>query len=122
VRLAGADAWASGTHIWFGDSSLTFDITTACLGGLLFWVYAALVMAESGITRKQRVIGLVVGLVALLAFNLFRIAISVYLEWRTGANVHNYFYFFNMVFVLLIWAGWVRTLRQRPAKVAQPGM
>ena len=69
--------------------------------------------------HKQRLTGLIVGVVALLALNLFRIAISVYVEWRTGANVHNYFYFFNMVFVLLVWAGWARTLRPTPTTVAQ---
>lgn len=113
VRLAGIHALVQGSLIWFTDSPLSFDITTACLGGLLFWVYVALVMAESGITRRQRLVGLAVGLVALLAFNLFRIAASVYLEWLTGDSIHDYFYFFNMVFVLLVWAGWVWSIRPR---------
>jgi hypothetical protein len=77
-------------------------------------------VAEARATGRQRLIGVSIGLLGLLVFNLFRIFISIYLEWRTGVNVHNYFYLINMVFVLLLWAGWVRTLKTGPTKVAQP--
>ena len=93
---------------------IVFKIDVACLGGLLFWAYMALVLAEPRATLRQRLVGLGMGLVGLIVFNLFRISISVYLEWRTGVNVHNYFYLFNMVFVLLLWAGWVRSLKLLP--------
>jgi len=54
-----------------------------------------------------------VGLATLIAFNIFRITLSVYLQERTGVRVHDYFYWFNMLVVLLVWAGWVRTLKPR---------
>lgn len=113
VGLAGVSHSISGPIITLNDPVLTFDITIACLGGVLFWVYSGLVLAESDVTRRQRLIDLVVGLAILAIFNLFRITIGIYLEWRTGVNVHNYFYLFNMLFVLLVWALWVRTLKPR---------
>jgi exosortase/archaeosortase family protein len=116
LGLAGVNHSVSGPIITVNDPLLTFDVTMACLGGVLFWVYLGLVLAESRVTRRQRLIGLTAGLVILVAFNLFRITISIYLEWRTGVNVHNYFYLFNMLFVLLVWAGWVRTLKPSAAK------
>jgi len=112
LGLAGVSHLVSGPIITVNDPTLIFDISVACLGGVLFWAYIALVLAESRVTRRQRLIGLIAGLVILVAFNLFRITISIYLEWRTGVNVHNYFYLFNMVFVLLIWAGWLRILKK----------
>jgi exosortase/archaeosortase family protein len=119
LGLAGVSHSVAGPMITVNDPLLTFDVTMACLGGVLFWVYSGLVLAESGITRRQRLIGLAVGLATLVAFNLFRITTSIYLEWRTGVNVHNYFYLFNMVFVLLVWFGWIRTLKPRPAPTGE---
>lgn len=112
LGLAGVGHSISGPTVTVNDPLLIFDISAACLGGILFWAYIALVLAESGVTRRQRLIGLIVGLLILVAFNLFRITISIYLEWRTGVNVHDYFYLFNMVFVLLVWAGWLRILKK----------
>ncbi len=124
LGLAGVGHSVSGpivTIIRVNDTLLTFDISAACLGGILFWAYIALVLAESGVTRRQRLIGLIAGLLILVAFNLFRITISIYLEWRTGVNVHDYFYLFNMVFVLLVWAGWLRILKKpKKPKAATP--
>jgi exosortase/archaeosortase family protein len=116
LGLVGVGHSVAGPEITVNDPNLTFDVTMACLGGVLFWVYSGLVLAEANITRRQRLIGLAVGLAVLVAFNLFRITISIYLEWRTGVNVHNYFYLFNMVFVLLVWAVWVRTLKPPAAE------
>jgi len=53
-----------------------------------------------------------------LAFNIFRMALSLYLQELTGVYVHDYFYFFNIVFVLLVWAVWTRTLRVKAAVVS----
>jgi exosortase/archaeosortase family protein len=90
---------------------LVFSIDSACLGGMLLWVYTGLVVAEPNLTNKQRIQGIVLGLVILVAFNFLRIFMSIYLEWPTGFRVHTLFYFFNMIFVLLVWAGWLWTLR-----------
>jgi hypothetical protein len=61
-------------------------------------------------TRRQRLLGFGAGLLVLVAFNLFRITTSIYVEWSTGVNIHDYFYFFNMVFVLCVWAIWLRII------------
>jgi hypothetical protein len=53
-----------------------------------------------------------------LAFNIFRMALSLYLQELTGVYVHDYFHFFNIVFVLLVWAVWTRTLRVKAAVVS----
>jgi exosortase/archaeosortase family protein len=121
LELASVHNLVSGSTITVQEPLLIFRIDVACLGGLLFWAYIALVLAEPRATVKQRLIGLGMGLVGLVVFNLFRIFISIYIEWRTAVNVHNYFYLFNMVFVLLVWAGWVWTLKPRPTRVPQPG-
>jgi exosortase/archaeosortase family protein len=113
LKLASVHNLVSGSTITVQEPRLVFQIDAACLGGVLFWAYIALLLAELRPTLRQRLIGLGMGLVGLLVFNLFRIFISIYIESRTGVNVHNYFYLFNMVFVLLLWAGWVRTLRPR---------
>jgi len=92
---------------------LAFDVTAACLGGELFWTYAALVMAETSANNKQRLKGILIGLGILIVFNFFRITLSIYVEWATGFRVHTLFYFFNMVFVLLVWMRWLRTLKPK---------
>jgi len=118
VGLAWMEPVVSGPLITLQDPSLAFDITVGCLGGVLFWVYIGLVFAESGITRRQRILGIAAGLSVLLAFNIFRMALSLYLQELTGVYVHDYFYFFNIVFVLLVWAVWTRTLRVKAAVVS----
>jgi exosortase/archaeosortase family protein len=111
LSLAGAGHSISGSTIMLQNPSLSFDITVGCLGGELFWTYVALVLAETNATKRQRILGIIVGLAILLAFNFFRITLSVYLEWRTGFHVHDMFYLFNTVFVLLVWVVWLRTLK-----------
>lgn len=103
----------SGSTIILQNPYLSFDITASCLGGLLLWTYIALVLAEPTASNRQRIDGILKGLAILLVFNFFRITLSIYLEWRTGFRVHDLFYFFNMLFVLLIWAGWLRTLKSQ---------
>jgi len=113
LGLAGMDPLVSGSMITLQNPSLSFDVTAACLGGVLFWVYIGLVFAESGVTPRQRLLGILAGLSVLVAFNLFRITLSIYLEWQTGVYVHDYFYLFNMVFVLLVWIGWLKIRKHR---------
>ena len=122
LEMASVHNLISGSRIAVQEPQSVFRIDVACLGGILFWAYIALVLAEPRATVRQRLIGLGAGLIGLLVFNLFRIFISIYIDSKTGVNVHNYFYLFNMVFVLLLWAGWVRTLKPRPARVTRPGV
>jgi exosortase/archaeosortase family protein len=119
LSLAGVSHTVSASTIMLQNPSLAFNIDVACLGGLLLWVYTALVLAESKATLKQRLAGILAGLAILLGFNIFRITLSIYLEWATGVYVHNYFYIFNMVFVLLVWAGWLRISRAKAGRPAQ---
>lgn len=111
LRLVGTEASVDGPLILVGTPSAAFEITVACLGGLLFWVYLGLVMAESRATGKQRLMGVLIGLSILAAFNILRICISVYVEGSAGIPIHDWFYLINMLVVLLVWAGWVRSLR-----------
>ena len=120
LTLAGAGHSISGSTVILQSPYLSFDITASCLGGELFWTYAALVLAETTATNKQHLKGILVGLAILITFNFIRITLSIYLEWSTGSNVHDYFYLFNMIFVLLIWAGWLRSLRS-PRRQYTPG-
>jgi exosortase/archaeosortase family protein len=119
LTLTGAHHSITGSTITLQNPYLVFDITEACLGGLLLNTYGGLVLAESTATKKQRLTGILVGLAILLAFNFFRITLSIYLEGLTGFNVHHLFYYINMGFVLLVWLGWLRTIRRRPARVAE---
>jgi len=111
LSLAGAGHSISGSTIMLQNPSLSFDITVGCLGGELFWTYVALVVAETTASKRQMILGIIVGLAVLLAFNFFRITLSVYLEWRTGFHVHDMFYLFSTIFVLIVWVGWLRTLK-----------
>jgi len=119
LGTVGVSESVSGSIITLQDPSLVFRVDAACLGGLLLWAYMALVLAESRVSPKQRLAGILIGLAILLGFNFFRITWSIYLEWQTGVNVHDYFYIFNMIFVLLVWAGWLRTLKPKPTKPAK---
>ena len=116
---AGVSHSVSGSTIMMQNPNLAFNVDHGCLGCLLFWIYAALVLAESNASRKQRIAGILIGLGILVVFNFFRITLSVYLEWSTGAHVHAYFYLFNIVFVLLLWAGWLRTLKPKRPRFAK---
>jgi len=118
LGLGGMDYSISGWTVVLPGSSLSFNIGTGCLGGELFCTYIALVFAETAATGRQRLLGILVGLAILLAFNFFRITFSIYLEGLTGFNVHNVFYIFNMIFVLLVWLGWLWTIRRRPTRLA----
>jgi exosortase/archaeosortase family protein len=113
VGLAGADNSVSGSTLTLQDPAIAFKIDVACLAGILFWSYIALVLAEPSATRRQRLIGLGAGIVALAGFNLFRITTSICVEWSTGVNIHDYFYFFNMLFVLCVWAIWLSMIRPK---------
>ena len=108
----------SGSTITLQNPSLAFSIDAACLGTMLLWVYVALVLAEPNASDKQRIRGIFIGFGILLAFNFLRITLSIYLEWLTSTRIHVFFYLFNMVFVLLVWAGWLRTLRRSHARFA----
>lgn len=118
LTLAGVTHSVSGPTISLQHPFLAFNVGVGCLGTVLFWAYIALVFAETVATKKQRLTGILIGLAILLAFNFFRITLSIYLEGLTGFNVHNVFYIFNMIFVLLVWFGWLWTIRRRPARVA----
>lgn len=120
LGTAGVSESVSGSLITVRDPFLLFSIDASCLGGLLFWSYIALVLAESRASNKQRTVGLLIGLAILVGFNYFRIVWSIYLEWLTDVHVHDYFYFVNMLVVLLVWAGWLRTLGPRTATPAMP--
>ncbi len=111
VGMAGAANSVAGSILTLHDSAAAFEIDVGCLGGILFWSYIALVLAEPAATWRQRLAGLAAGCAALLAFNLFRISVSVYVEWSAGRGVHNYFYLLNMAFVLCVWALWLRLVR-----------
>ncbi|MGB2856422.1 MAG: archaeosortase/exosortase family protein, partial [Dehalococcoidia bacterium] len=119
LSTAGVSESVSGSTITLQEPFITFNVGAACLGGLLLWAYMALVLAESRVSPKQRLAGILIGLAILLGFNFFRITWSIYLEWLTGVNVHDYFYVVNMVVVLLVWAGWLRTLKPKPTKPAK---
>ncbi len=121
MKIAGTGASVSGTLIAVKGPFIVFDVTPACLGGLLLSAYAALVLAESKANRRQRTNGIVIGFAAIMGFNFFRIASSVYVQWLTEVRIHDYFYIVNMLVVLVVWAGWVRTLRPRRPRVARPG-
>jgi len=118
LSLGGVEYSLSGPIIMVQNPSFASDITVGCLGGTLFCIYIALVVAAPRATWRQRLTGIGAGLAILLGFNIFRITSSVYLGWLTGVNVHDYFYVFNMVFVLLVWAGWIRTLKPRAETLA----
>lgn len=109
----------SGATITLQNPFLVFNIDAACLGTMLLWVYAALVLAETKASDKQRIRGILIGFVILLAFNFFRITLSIYLEWLTNIRVHDYFWYFNMVFVLVVWLGWLWSLKRRPTRLAR---
>jgi len=115
IGLAGTEFTVSGSMITLQNPYTSFEVNAACLGGVLFWVYTALVFAKTGVTMRQRLVVLIAGLSVLVVFNIFRITLSIYLEKQTGVYVHDYFYLFNMAFVLAVWAAWARTLRVRAA-------
>jgi len=111
LATVGVSESVSGSIITLQDPLRLFSVDAACLGGLLFWAYIALVIAESRANAKQRIVGLLIGLAILLGFNFFRITLSIYLEWLTEVRVHDYFYVVNMIVVLIVWAGWLRLIK-----------
>ena len=122
LSFAGVSQSVSGSILFLQNPPLSFDVSAPCLGGLLFWTYLALVLAETSASNKQRLLGILIGLGILILFNFFRITISVYVEWRNGFSIHNLFYVFNMIFVLLVWAGWLRALKPGAKRLARSTM
>jgi exosortase/archaeosortase family protein len=120
LSTVGVPESVSGSIITLQDPFLVFSVDAACLGGLLFWAYIALVLAESRASAKQRIAGLFIGSAILLGFNFFRITFSIYLEWLTEVHVHDYFYIVNMIVVLIVWAGWLRITKPGTTSVAKP--
>jgi len=120
LSSVGVSESVSGSTITLHEPLLVFSVDAACLGGMLLWAYIGLVFAESRATGKQRLAGIALGLVILLGFNFFRIVWSIYLEWLTDVHVHDYFYIVNMAFVLLVWMGWLRTLKPNSLSSVKP--
>ena len=120
LSLLHASYSISGATITLQNPSLAFSIDAGCLGTMLLWVYAALVLAEPNASNKQKMRGILIGFGILIAFNFVRITLSIYLEWLTSIRVHDFFYLFNLVFVLLVWAWWLSSLKRRPARPARP--
>jgi len=118
LGFAGISHSVSGWTLALQNPSLSFDIGWGCLGGELFWCYIALLFAETKATRKQHLMGIMVGLAILLAFNFIRITLSIYIEAATGFNIHYLFYYINIFFVMLVWLGWLWTIRRRPTRFA----
>jgi len=116
LRLAGEGTSVSSSVISVQNTPVVSDITVACLGGLLLWVYLGLVWAETRLSRRQRLVGSAVGLVLIAVFNLFRIYLSIKMELATGTAIHDYFYVINMLFVLLVWAVWLRVAGARKSR------
>jgi len=116
LTTAGVSHSVSGSTITLQNPSLAFNINAGCLGGVLFWTFIGLVLAEPRAIIRHRLVGILVGLAILLAFNFIRITLSIYLEWLTSVNVHGYFYIFNMIFVLLVWFGWLWTIGRGRAR------
>lgn len=112
LGLGGLEYQVSGAFIELYDPVHVAEVTSGCVGGVAFWVYVGLVAATPGATLRQRLIGVAIGLTLLLAYNLTRMTASIYFEWANDIRVHDYFYAFNMVFILLIWAAWLWTLKQ----------
>ena len=113
LSLLGAECLVAGPVIMLQNPSFQYDVTVGCVGSVLFCAYFALVLAVPGASSRQRLTGVFAGLVVLLVFNIFRIILTTYLEWSRGVHTHEYFYLFNMAFVLLVWAGWLRTLKPK---------
>ena len=107
LNLGGTDYNIMGSTIWLEDYPLVADIAEPCLGGILLWLYAALILAVPDVTHKQRILGIFFGFAIIMTFNVVRIAFSIHLEYITGAYVHDYFYYFNIAFVMLVWIGWL---------------
>jgi exosortase/archaeosortase family protein len=120
LSLLHASHSISGSTITLQNPSLAFSIDAACLGTMLLWVYAALVLAEPSASDKQKTKGILIGFAVLVAFNFLRITLSIYLQWLTTIPVHGLFYLFNMVFVLLVWAWWLSKLKRKPARPVRP--
>lgn len=118
LGLVGVTHSVSGSTVSLQNPSLLFDVNPSCLGGLLLWTYTALVIAENSVSNRQRLAGILIGIAVLFVFDLFRIWISIYLEWLGGVTVHDYFYMLNMVVVLLVWIVWLRTLKPRTTRSA----
>ena len=122
LGLGGLEYEVSGAMVGLRDPVFSAEITSGCVGGVAFWVYVGLVIATPGASPKQRVASILVGLALLLAYNLTRMTASIYFEWANGIAVHDYFYIFNMVFILLIWAVWLRAMRPKKRIMPSAGV
>ncbi len=115
LRPLGIEASSSASLLSVQDPYLLFDISISCLGGLLLWIYIGLVWAETGLTARQRLIGIVAGVPLLIAFNFFRIFSTIYVEWAFGPQIHDLLYFLNLVFVIIAWMLWFHSIRKKPS-------
>ncbi len=111
LSLFGTEPSVSGSIITLSNPSLAFEVTPSCLGGILYWIFAALVVAEPQATLRQRFIAITAGLGLLIAFNVLRITTSIYLERETGVHVDSYLFLFSIGFVLLLWFAWARVVK-----------
>jgi exosortase/archaeosortase family protein len=113
LSLSGAECSVLGSTIELRDPIRHIDVIPACLGGAIFWLYIALVLAVPGVSWRNRLTGVCAGIVLIFGFNISRLLLSVYTQWRTGIYIHDYFYYFSPVFVLLLWGLWVCFLNNK---------
>jgi len=108
ITAIGLDATSSGIYIHLSNRTLSID--TACTAVFIMAVYAALVIAYP-VRMRMRLVGLLVGLPVIFAFNIARIAgVAVVSVYATDyfTFVHDYVFEVFMVLVALVtWAVWL---------------
>jgi exosortase H (IPTLxxWG-CTERM-specific) len=119
VKVFDSDVLAQGKVLVSGSNSFAVSIEAGCNGVEATIVLIAAILAFPA-SWKHKLIGLVVGIVAVQGLNIVRIISLFYLgQWSFNAFEWAHLYVWQaliMLDVLLVWLLWVRTLpRVAPA-------
>jgi len=93
---------------------LPIAISYLCTGLLETVIISSAIISSFGITLKSRILGVVGALIALVAFNVFRIVASILIIIYFGLNLANFshdvlfrvFLFFSIAGIYFVWFRW----------------
>lgn len=102
LNYFGFNAWNNGELIFFNGE--VFRIVVECTGFVMTLLFLALVVA-TGISNKNIVFSIALGIPFLLFFNLLRLAITLTIgsSLESTEAVHSVFWFLDGGIVLLAW-------------------
>lgn len=98
-------------------SLLKVVIVRECVGWMSFLAFTGLIFATPNISKKYRLLGLLIGVPVIWIVNLIRLFTTFYITHLRGLNsfemVHTFFWRLSLIlFIFVLWVLWFRVSKK----------